>query len=101
MLRAEDLLASLDRQIFDDVGMLTPAVVALPGIAFGILVGQQGALRRQDCGTGKVLRRNEQQFLTLSDFLCLNCGTDLRICSLQGVPGTECVAVHRLHCRIP
>ena len=40
---AEELLGAVARQVLDDVGEFAAAVVALAGIAFGVLVGEDAA----------------------------------------------------------
>jgi hypothetical protein len=40
---AEQLLGAIARQVLHDVGELAAAVVALAGIAFGVLVGEDAA----------------------------------------------------------
>jgi len=48
MLSAEDLLGPLDGEIFDRIHVLAAAVIAPPRITFGILIGHQATLGRQD-----------------------------------------------------
>jgi len=40
---AEQLLGAIDRELLDLVGVFAAAVVTLAGIAFGVLVGEDGA----------------------------------------------------------
>ncbi len=42
-LGAEELLGAVDRELLDDVDKLAAAVVALPGIAFGVFIGEHAA----------------------------------------------------------
>ena len=49
-LRAKDGLGAVNGQLFGHIHKLTPAVVALAWIAFGILIGQLRALRHQHRG---------------------------------------------------
>ena len=39
IIRAEEHLGALDGKRFDDINMLTAAVIALAGVALGVLVG--------------------------------------------------------------
>ena len=43
VLAAEQLAGALDGQVFDDIDLLAAAVVALAGVAFGVLVGKHRA----------------------------------------------------------
>ena len=85
MLRAENLFTPLDGKILYRIHMLTPAVVPLSRIPFGILIGHDGALSGQDGGTGEVLRCDQQQLVTLPLFLGNNCGIDIRIRGFERV----------------
>ena len=40
VIGAEQFLRAIDRGLFDNVGILTAAIVAFPGIAFRVLVGK-------------------------------------------------------------
>ena len=48
VLGPEQLLGAVDRQLLGDVDVLAAAVVAAPGIALGVLVGQHAALALED-----------------------------------------------------
>jgi hypothetical protein len=65
--------------------MLTATVVSLSRVPFGILIGHDGALSGQDGETGKVLRSNQKQPVTLPLFLSDNRVIDIRICGFQYV----------------
>ena len=56
-LGAEQLLDAVDRQLLDHVDVLAAAVVALAGVALGVLVGQLAALGRHHRRRGVVLAR--------------------------------------------
>ena len=56
---AEQSLRTLDREPLRDVGELAARVVALAGIAVGVLVRQQRALRREHARAHVVLRGDE------------------------------------------
>ena len=55
----EQLLGAVDRELLGDVDVLAPAVVALPGIAFRVLVGQHRAGRLEHRLGDDVLRCDE------------------------------------------
>ena len=44
VLGAEKFSGAIDRQLLDDVDILTTAIPAFPRITFGVLVGQTGCL---------------------------------------------------------
>ena len=57
VLGAEQLLGAIDRELLGDVDELAAAVVALARIAFGVLVGELRALRREDRRARVVFRK--------------------------------------------
>src|SRR5437899_5450072 len=83
VLRAENLLTTMDGEILHCVHMLTATVVSLSRVPFGVLIGHDGALSGQDGGTGEILRGNQKQPVTLPFFLGDNRSIDIRICSLS------------------
>ena len=40
VIRAEQRLGAVNRQLLGDIGKLTPAVITLAGIALGVLIGE-------------------------------------------------------------
>ena len=58
VLGAEQRLGAVDRELLDDVDVLAAAVVALAGIALGVLVREDAALALQDRLRDEVLRRD-------------------------------------------
>src|SRR5262249_24657285 len=64
---------------FDLVDILTAAIVAMPRIAFGVLVGEHAAGRLEHGLRHEVLRGDELDFLLLAPTLALNGGEDLPI----------------------
>jgi hypothetical protein len=62
----EQLLGALDRDRFGDVDELAATVVALARIAFGIFVGEAGALRLQHGARDDVLRRDQLDLVLLA-----------------------------------
>ncbi len=69
---AKQLLDTLDGKPLRDVHVLAATVVALGGIALGILVGQHRALRLHHPGTRVVLRRDQLDVLLLPPLLVAN-----------------------------
>ncbi len=63
---AEEFLGPIDRQLLDDVHVLAAAVVALAGVAFGVLIGEHRALRLEHPGAGVVLGGDELDVLLLA-----------------------------------
>ena len=63
---AEELLGALDREALDLVDEFAAAVVALAGIALGVLVGEAAALGGHDGRRGVVLARDELDVLLLA-----------------------------------
>ncbi len=76
---AEQRLQPVDGQLFDHVDELAATVVALAGVALGVLVGQLRALRGHHGGRGVVLRRDELDVLFLAPVLGFDGGPDLRV----------------------
>ena len=76
---AEQLLGAVDRQLLGDVDVLAAAVVALAGIAFGVLVGQHRALGLEHARTGIVLGGDELDVLLLAAALTRQGARQLRI----------------------
>ena len=76
---AEQGLDPVDRELLDHVNVLAAAVVALPRIALGVLVGQHRALRLHDSPGGVVLRGDHLQALALAGELGVDPRGDLRI----------------------
>jgi len=56
---AEEALRSVDRQPLGDIDKAAAAVIAAPGIALGIFVGQHRALRFKDCARDDVFAGNQ------------------------------------------
>ena len=61
VLGAEELFRAIASEILDDVDELATAVVALAGIAFGVLVRENAAGRFQNGFGGEVLARDQFQ----------------------------------------
>ena len=65
IIGAEELLGPLNGDVLHHVHALTAAVVALAGIALGVLVGQDGTGGGQNGGTDDVLRGDQLNVLLL------------------------------------
>src|SRR2546421_7042048 len=76
---AVEPLHALDRKLLGDVEMPTAAVVALAGIALGVLVGERRAGRLQYRRRAVVLGRDQLQVLFLAPALGLDRAPELRI----------------------
>ena len=68
----EKLQRPVDGQLLDDIHELAAAVVAPAGVAFGIFIGEDGALSSQDRGARVVLRGDHLQPLLLAPAFVLN-----------------------------
>jgi hypothetical protein len=65
----EELLGTRNRKPFRFVDVLAAAVIAAPGIAFGIFIGQDTPGGLQNRPTDKVLRRDQLQRTVLASKL--------------------------------
>jgi hypothetical protein len=79
VLGAEQGLRAVDRQLLDDVDVLAAAVVALAGIALGVLVRQHGALALEDRLRHEVLGGDHLQRVLLPAQLALDRLGDLGV----------------------
>src|SRR6185436_275001 len=66
VVRAEQLLRAVDGKLLRDVDEFAAAVVALPGIAFRVLVGQHRPLRLEDAAARVVLGGDQLDVLFLA-----------------------------------
>ena len=80
---AEQGLGAVDGQLLGDVDELTTTVVALAGIALGVLVGQDRTLGLHHPGAGVILRGDELDVLLLAALLVLDCGPELVVIALD------------------
>ena len=76
---AEQALGPLDREVLGDVDLLAAAVVALAGVALGVLVGQHAALGLQHRAGDEVLAGDHLQRVPLAGELAVEDGGDLRV----------------------
>src|SRR3954466_1221400 len=85
VLAAEQLLGPRDADLLGPVDDLAAAVVALAGIALGVLVRQRAAERREHRGRGEVLACDQLQTTAQPVELVEHDGGDLRVLGLQSV----------------
>src|ERR1700688_2484625 len=78
-LAAEQLRHPLYCQLLGHVYELTAAVIAFARQSFGIFVGENGALRFQNCARNDVLRRNQLDLVALSAEFEIDRLGDLRV----------------------
>jgi hypothetical protein len=62
----KELPGTIDRELLGDVDEFAAAVVALAGVAFGVLVGQNRALRLEHTRTRVVLRGDQLDMFLLT-----------------------------------
>ena len=79
VVAAEQLLRAVDRELLDDVDVLAAAVVALAGIALGVLVREDAALALEDRLGHEVLRGDHLQRAPLAIELEVDGLGDLRV----------------------
>ena len=79
VLGAEQLLGAVDRQLLGDVHLLAAAVVAAPGVALGVLVGQHRSGRLEHRLGDEVLRGDHLERVLLAVELALQHLGDRRI----------------------
>jgi hypothetical protein len=81
VLGPEDLCGALDRQVFDDVDVLTTAVVAASRISLCVLIGERRAQRGEDRRRGEVLGGDQLDLgvlaMDLGEDRLGRCGIDL------------------------
>ena len=75
----EQLLGALDRQRLGLVDVLAAAVVAVAGIALGVLVGEHGAGRLEHGARDDVLRRDQLDLVLLALQLAIDDAGELGI----------------------
>ena len=65
-LAAEQRVGALDGQVFGDVDVLATTIVAFTWVTLGILVGQNGTLRLENCLGDDILRSDQFDFMLLT-----------------------------------
>ena len=73
MIAPEQLFATLDREIFHDVDILTAAVIAFAGQTLCIFVGEVGTHRRHHRGRHEVLAGDEFYVVSLAPEFEIHC----------------------------
>ena len=91
---AEEPLRAVDADVFDLVDELAAAVVALAGIAFGVLVGEHGTHRRHDRRRHEVFRCDQLQISALARKLLADQTGDLGVELLKIL---DALSNHELH----
>jgi hypothetical protein len=79
VLGAEERLRAVDRRLLDLVDDLAAAVVALAGVALGVLVRRNAPDRLEDARPGEVLRGDELDLAALPLELLAQERSDLRV----------------------
>ena len=79
MLGAEEELGAVAGEVLDDVGVFAAAVVALAGVAFGVLVGEDGADGFKDGAGDEVLAGDHLEAFVLAVDLVLDLLGDLGV----------------------
>jgi len=101
VLSAKERLGALDRQRFDPVDILGPAVIAFAWIPLGVLVVQQGAQRLQHRRARDVLGWNQLEGVLLPLEFVADRGTDLRIDGIDPACEVSSLFQHSLIIRNP
>jgi hypothetical protein len=102
VLDAEQGLRPVDRQRLDPVDVLLALVVALPGVALGVLVLQHRAGRLQHGGGDVVLTGDQPQGVRLQLLLGRDQGGEFGVCLLKRAHGGPVLrVVHRMVTRVP
>src|SRR5208337_98084 len=79
VLSPKELLGTVARQALDDIGEFASAVIALPGIALSVLVGEDRACRFKHGLTHEVFRSDQLQSFMLAALFVLDRLRDPRI----------------------
>ena len=93
-LCAEQLLCALNCDILDDINVLAAAVVALPGVALGVLVGEYAAHSCHYSRGNDVLAGDKLQISLLALQLQVHCVSDLAVIIAQKTNGVHDIIVH-------
>ncbi len=91
----EELFGAGDRQRFGDVDKFAPAVIAAPGIAFGVFVGQHRALRFEHRAGDDVLAGDQLDLRLLPIAFPLDCRRQFGIGLVQP-GGKEALGCERM-----
>ena len=94
---AEELFGAVAGEVFDDVGELAAAVVALAGIALRVFVGEYGACGFEHGAADEVLRGDHLQAFVLAGDFVFNLRGDLGVSRGEGciqIDGHEVILCH-------
>ena len=97
---AKEFLGALAGQILDLIDELTAAIVALAGIALGVLVRQVGTHRLHDGGADEVFRSDQFNVRLLTLQFALHGGINFRVGLLDGrvfQHGSRLLVIRFLH----
>ncbi len=76
---AKKLLDAVDGELFGHVHMFAATVVAAAGVAFGVFIGELGALRSHDGGRSVVFAGNQLDVLFLPGVFGLDDGKNFGV----------------------
>src|SRR5699024_5340277 len=79
VLGAKEFFCTLDGESLSDIYVLTAAVVALAGVALGVLICKNGTLRLQHCARHEVFARDHFEGVALATKFSLEHGGDFGI----------------------
>src|ERR1700733_11356374 len=79
MVGLEELFGASAGEVFDYVGVLAAAVVALSGVALCVFVGKYGACGLEDRAANEVFRGDHLEAFVLALDLVFNLGGDLGV----------------------
>jgi hypothetical protein len=85
VFRLEQLLHAIERERLGNVDEFAAAVIALAGIAFGVLVRQLRALCFHHRVADVILRRDQLDVIFLPEILCGNRLPEMRIAAGDGI----------------
>ena len=80
---SEQLFGPINREVFSNINVLAPAVVATAWVSFGVFIRHHTALGLHDGGRYDVFRRDQFDLFTLTAKLCGNGGGDFWVTSGQ------------------
>ena len=81
VLAAKESFRAINRQLFSNIDILAPAIPALSGVTFGILVREHTTLRFHHCAAREILRGDQFDIFALPFFFRRDHIENLRIYS--------------------
>ena len=94
VLGVEELFGAVAGEVLDDVGEFAAAVVALAGVAFGVLVGEDAAGGFEDGFGGEIFAGDQFEAGVLAIGFVLNCVVDVGVDNGKGT-GHPVLFVHQ------